>query len=73
MAAAARAKREAREAAERASPEAGPSSSGAAMGEDADEVEIVGARSREERDAELRQQAVDVDVYSCSVDDDDEA
>ena len=63
MAAAARAKREAREAAEGASPEAEPSSSGAAVGEagDGDEVEVTGARSREERDAELRQQAVDVD------------
>ena len=65
MAAAARAKREAREAAEGASPETGPSSSGAAVGEAGDEVEVMCERSREERDAELRQQAVDVDDEAC--------
>jgi hypothetical protein len=64
MAAAARERREARETAESASPEPGSSSSGAAAGEasEGDEVEFMGARSREERDAELRQQAVDVDA-----------
>ena len=70
-----REKREAREAleAESATPdgaagpssaaEAGPSDSAAASeaADDEDEVEVTGTRTREERDAELRKQAVDVD------------